>query len=203
LIKNIIFDLGNVLVNVEYERFINRILADGVTEKQYKDFFKGANYRLLGYESGEISTKQFADKCIKGLGLKMSSNEFSYSFNDMFTEITEMSRLVKKLADEKKYGLFLLSNTSPLHFEYIKQNFGFVNLLHKFALSYELKALKPDEVIYEKTISHLGIIPEESLFIDDLPENCEAAQKSGFKTICYDKSDHNGFIKQFEKFVNL
>lgn len=203
MIKNIIFDLGNVLVNVEYERFINRILDDGVTEKQYKDFFKGANYRLLGYESGVISTEQFVDKCVSGLSLKMPVGEFSDAFNDMFTEITEMSALVKKLAEEGKFNLFLLSNTSPLHFEYIKQNFSYVNLLQKFALSYELKSLKPDDEIYEKTISHLGIVPEESLFIDDLPENCNAANRFGIKTICYDKTDHNGFIKQFEKFVNL
>lgn len=203
MIKNIIFDLGNVLVNVEYERFIKKILAAGVTEKQYTDFFKGASYRLLGYESGEISTEQFVKKCISGLSLKMSEAEFSGSFNDMFTGITEMSRLVKKLSDERKYGLFLLSNTSPLHFEYIKQNFGYVNLLHKFALSYELRSLKPDDEIYEKTISHLGIVPEESLFIDDLPENCIAANKFGIKTICYDKSNHADFRKQFDEFLNL
>lgn len=203
MIKNIIFDLGNVLVNVEYERFINRILDDGVTEKQYKDFFKGANYRLLGYESGEITTEEFIRKCATGLSLKMSGDEFIEDFNDMFSEIERMSALVKKLANGGKYNLFLLSNTSPLHFEYIKQNFSYVNLLQKFALSYELKSLKPDDEIYEKTISHLGIVPEESLFIDDLPENCEAANKFGIKTICYDKTDHNGFIKQFEKFVNL
>jgi glucose-1-phosphatase len=201
LIKNIIFDLGNVLVNVEYERFINKILASGVTEERYKDFFKGANYRLLGYESGEITTEQFAKKCIEGLSLKMSLNEFSDSFNDMFSEISEMSRLVKELAESGKYGLFLLSNTSPLHFEYILKNYSYVNLLHKFALSYELKALKPNDEIYERTISHLNIDPEESLFIDDLPENCEAANEFGIKTICYDKSNHDDFRKQFDELL--
>lgn len=203
MIKNIIFDLGNVLVNVEYERFINKVLASGVTEERYKDFFKGANYRLLGYESGEITTEQFAQRCIDGLSLKMSISEFSESFNDMFSEINEMSSLVKELAESGKYGLYLLSNTSPLHFEYIKENYSYVNLLHKFALSYELKALKPDDEIYERTISHLSIDPEESLFIDDLPENCEAAKKFGIRTICYDKKDHDSFLKNFVKDTSL
>lgn len=203
MIKNIIFDLGNVLVNVEYERFINKVLASGVTEERYKDFFKSANYRLLGYESGEITTEQFAQRCIDGLSLKMSISEFSESFNDMFSEINEMSSLVKELAESGKYGLYLLSNTSPLHFEYIKENYSYVNLLHKFALSYELKALKPDDEIYERTISHLSIDPEESLFIDDLPENCEAAKKFGIRTICYDKKDHDSFLKNFVKDTSL
>src|SRR5690349_7507861 len=54
MIRNIIFDLGNVLVNVEYERFQKKIYESGVDEARYMDFFKGGNYRLLGYESGDI-----------------------------------------------------------------------------------------------------------------------------------------------------
>ena len=197
MIKNIIFDLGNVLVNVEYERFINKLLSAGVTEETYSNFFKGGNYRLLGYESGEISSEEFITKCLAGLNLKMERNDFANAFNDMFSEIIPTKSLVKKLSGEGKYDLFLLSNTSPLHFEYIKKKYDYVNLLSKFALSYELKSLKPDDIIYERTIEYLEIIPEESVFIDDLIENCDAANKFGIKTICYDKNDHAKFEKEF------
>lgn len=203
MISSIIFDLGNVLVNVEYERFRQKIYRNGVSEERYNGFFKGAEYRILGYEAGEISTEEFISRCIRELGLKMSDEEFSFAFNDMFSEISEMKSLVSELASIGKHNLFLLSNTSPLHFEHIKKNFGFVNLLHKFALSYELKSLKPDAIIYERTTRHLGIDPEESLFIDDLRENCEAAEKFGFKTINYDKKNHGEFTKQFDRIVDL
>ncbi len=201
MIKNIIFDLGNVLVNVEYERFINKLKAYGVTDETYSNFFKGGSYRLLGYESGDIKTEEFITKCLDGLKLKMEPNDFSDAFNDMFSEIEPMSELVRDLADEGEYKLFRLSNTSPLHFEFIKQEYDYVNLLHKFALSYELNSLKPEEKIYQRTIEHLGIIPEETVFIDDLQENCRAASKFGIKTICYDKNDHDMFERQFDKLV--
>ncbi len=202
MIRNVIFDLGNVLVNVEYERFINAICSNGVSKEAYMNFFKGGNYRLLGYEAGEITTVEFIEKCRTGLGLKMSDEDFASSFNDMFTEIPEMSKLVRMLAAGAKHNLFLLSNTSPLHFEYIKKRFDYVNQLDKFALSYELKSLKPDDEIYERTINHLGVYPNESLFIDDLPENCMAAEKFGFKTICYDKNDHTKFELEFAQILN-
>lgn len=201
MIKNIIFDLGNVLVSVEYEKFINKLLAKGVTEETYSNFFKGGNYRLLGYEAGEITSDEFITKCLNGLNLDMERNDFADAFNDMFREIEPMSSLVRELSENKKYNLYLLSNTSPLHFEYIKKKYDYVNLLNKFALSYELKALKPDDDIYLKTIEHLNIIPEESVFIDDLPENCSAANKFGIRTICYDKNDHAKFEKELSQIL--
>ncbi len=202
MIRNIIFDLGNVLVNVEYERFIEKLVNRGVSRDTYGNFFKGGSYRVLGYESGEITSEEFITKCLEGLKLDMKRSEYADAFNDMFSEIKPMSRLLRKLKEENKYRLFLLSNTSPLHFEYIKQKYEYVNLLEKFALSYELKCLKPDDIIYERTINHLGVIPEESIFIDDLQENCDAAGKHGIKTICYDKNDHSAFEKQFHMLLN-
>jgi len=201
LVRNIIFDLGNVLVNVEYERFREKLYDNSVSKERYNNFFLDGNYRLLGYEAGHISTNEFIRRCIKGLDLKMSHEEFGNAFNEMFSEITHMSSLIRKLHNDGIYNLFLLSNTSPLHFEYIKQNYDYVNLLHKFGLSYELKSLKPDKEIYERAIEHLGINPNESLFIDDLEENCESAEKFGIKTICYDKNNHTDFLKIFDSII--
>lgn len=203
MIRSIIFDLGNVLVNVEYERFRKKLFEQSVTKETYDNFFLDGNYRLLGYEAGTIDTSEFTRRCIEGLKLSMKDDEFAWAFNDMFSEITPMKEIVQKLAQQGNYNLFLLSNTSPLHFEYIKQNYDFVNLLHKFGLSYELKSLKPEDVIYERAIQHLQVKPEETVFIDDLKENCEAAEKFGIKTICYDKKNHSDFLSKFNKIVNL
>lgn len=202
MIKNIIFDLGNVLVDVQYERFREKIYAANVTSSTYNNFFLDGNYRLLGYEAGEIGTDEFVLRCKKGLNLDITDEDFRNAFNDMFAEISPMKETVIKLAEEGKHGLFLLSNTSPLHFDYIKKNFGFVNLLHKFGLSYELRSLKPEEIIYTRAIEHFAVSPEECLFIDDLEENCLAAEKFGIRTIVYDKHNHDDFVIKFEKFIN-
>ncbi|MCI0450432.1 MAG: HAD family phosphatase [Chlorobi bacterium] len=203
MIRNIIFDLGNVLVNVEYERFRNRLLEHNVTKETYDNFFLNGNYRLLGYEAGAITTDEFIKKCLNGLNLKMSVNEFARAFNNMFSEIRPMSEIVRQLVSEGNYNLFLLSNTSPLHFEHAKENFGYINLFHKFGLSYELKSLKPEKEIYERAVKYFNVKPDESLFIDDLKENCEQAERFGIKTINYDKTNHNGFVEQFNKFIKL
>lgn len=191
-----------MLVNVEYERFRYKMYDINVSEETYNNFFEGAQYRILGYEAGEITTEEFAYRCINELGLKMTNDEFADAFNDMFSEITEMSTLVKGLAENRNHDLFLLSNTNPLHFAHIKKNYEYVNLLHDFALSYELKALKPDDVIYERTIAHLGVVPGESLFTYDLKENCDAAEKFGFNTINYRKNDHKEFLRRFETLIS-
>jgi len=202
VIKNIIFDLGNVLVDVNYEGFRNK-LCTGISEDVYDNFFLNGNYRLLGYESGMITSDEFVSKCIGELKLEMSRDEFIGSFNNMFTEITPMKELLLKLADERRHNLFLLSNTSPLHFDFVKKEFSYVNRLHKFGLSYELKSLKPEAEIYEKAINHFGVKPEESLFIDDLPENCSGAESFGIRTIVYNKHDHRNFEKEFDKFLRM
>src|SRR5258705_550007 len=115
MIRSIIFDLGNVLVDVNYDKFKKRIMADGVSDEQYNSFFIGGKYLKMGYESGRITTAEFTEKCITSLGLKMSASEFSDAFNDVFSKINPMSELVRKLKTEKKHNLYLLSNTSPLH----------------------------------------------------------------------------------------
>lgn len=201
MIKNIIFDLGNVLVNVEYERFRKKITEQTGDEK-YDGFFKGESYRLLGYEAGSISTDEFISRCIRELELDMTHNEFAHVFNDIFSEIKPMRDLLTDLKNRNKFNLYLLSNTSPLHFEHIKENFYYVNLLDRHALSYELKALKPEREIYERAIEFLDIMPEESLFIDDLEENCRAAEETGITSICYDKKDHTKFLIHFNKIIS-
>ncbi|HEY3250940.1 MAG TPA: HAD family phosphatase [Ignavibacteria bacterium] len=202
MIKNIIFDLGNVLVDVQYERFRKVICSKNVTEKQYDDFFLNGNYRIMGYESGKINTGEFVSTCINGLNLRMSEQDFSNAFNDMFEEITPMKELVLKLSRDKSHNLFLLSNTSPLHFEHAIKRFDFINSLHSFGLSYELKSLKPEKEIYERAINQFGVNPAECLFIDDLAENCASAEKFGIKTIVYDKKNHEAFVPKFEKLIH-
>jgi len=199
LIKNVIFDLGNVLVDVHYDEFREKIYNNNVSKEAYDNFFLDGNYRLIGYEAGMISTDEFISRCINGLQLNMTRDEFIESFNNMFTEITPMKEFVTALSEERKYSLFLLSNTSPLHWQYAKRKFDFLNLFDKFGLSYELKSLKPEKEIYEKAIKHFGVNAEECLFIDDLSENCIAAEKLGIKTIVYDKSYHSGFEKIFHE----
>lgn len=194
MIKNIIFDLGNVLVGVDFEKSRKLLISAGLDEKKLNKFFSLKTRK--SYESGKISTSEFLRMAYYGLGKKVSKAKLKILFTDMFAEITEMKKFLQKLQKGKKYRLFLLSNTNPLHFNYTRKNFPYINLVDKFILSYKLGFTKPDRRIYKTLLERYKLLPEESLFIDDLKINCLAAEKFGIKTILY--KNYPAFIKQFK-----
>ena len=108
-----------------------------------------------------------------------------------------MKKFLKSLVQKNKYKLFILSNTNPLHFSYGRRKFKYINLVDKFILSYKLKMIKPDKKIFRTVIEKYKLVPSETLFVDDLKENCLAAEDTGMKTICY--RNYRTFIKQFKK----
>lgn len=116
----------------------------------------------------------------------------------MFTQNQLMKKFLIQLHGKQSYNLILLSNTNPIHFDYIRRRFSYVNLFNNFALSYELRMLKPDTRIYDRIAVLYNLRPYESLFIDDLEENCLAASKSGLNVINY--TDFKAFLIQVNKY---
>ena len=172
--------------------------SDGVDEQKYMAYFTRENYRNIGYESGRISTDEFIKKCTSDLNLKVTAKEFEDAFNDVFSELKPMTSLLKNLASDGRYDLFLLSNTSPLHFDFIRDRYKFIEHFYKLGLSYELKAIKPEPEIYSRAIDYFGIInTSESVFIDDLEENCKGARAFGIHAIQYNQNNHPEFEKTF------
>jgi len=112
-----------------------------------------------------------------------------------------MKKLLAKISKNGDFRLYLLSNTNAVHFNYIRREFPYVNLLHKFGLSYKLGYLKPDVRIYKQFIQRFKIKPEESLFIDDLETNCSSARDFGFNVIHY--KGYDNFIEQFNKKLKI
>ncbi len=194
MIKNIVFDLGNVLVRVDFGKSRKLLIAAGVDEKSLDRFFSLKTRKA--YESGKISTPEFLRMAYNGLAKKVSKAKLKILFSDMFVEIPEMKKFLKHLHNKKKYRLFLLSNTNPLHFNYIKVNFPYINLVNTFILSYKLGFTKPDRRIYKTVIEKYELIPGETLFIDDMEINCRTAEKFGIKTILY--QNYSSFMKQFK-----
>jgi epoxide hydrolase-like predicted phosphatase len=197
VIKNIIFDLGNVLVHVDFAKSRRLLLSAGVKEKDFKRFFTKKNRR--SFELGKITTNEFMDLAYYKLGKKVSKARLKLLFTDMFCEITEMKEFLQNLSKRKKYRLFLMSNTNPLHFNYAQNHFPYIKLFDVFILSYRMKMVKPDKRLFKAVINKYNLVPEETLFIDDLEENCRAAGDTGLKTICY--KNYRTFVKQFEKIV--
>ena len=102
-----------------------------------------------------------------------------------------MERTILGLKDQ--FPLFLLSNTSDLHLEYLKLNFEVLQHFVDGVYSFRARCAKPGRKIYETAIRQFGLKPENTAYIDDLPPNVDAASELGFKAILYDLTKHDEF----------
>ena len=181
MIKNIIFDFGDVFINLDKQATYKELAKLGVTEvtEEMMEMY----YR---YETGAITTNEFVDFfhnkfAIPKEDLKRAWNAILLDFPD------HRFNFIKKLADKKEYRLFLLSNTNDLHISWIQNDWGgelytiFKDCFEQFYLSHEINLRKPNRTIYDFVLEENTLIPEETIFIDDTLENTEAAKKLGIK----------------------
>jgi len=199
-IKNILFDLGNTLVY-----FDHNIFFDGVAriEKKYnvnnfRDYIK-SNKLDLKLATSKITHRKVYDLLKKEFNIKTSFSDFIHIHNDVFWENTNMKGFLSKISNDKRFELFILSNTDCEHIKFVNKNFPYINVIKRRVLSYKVKLIKPDRRIFKYTIKKFNLNTKETLFIDDLKENVFTAKDLGFKAIHY--TAHDSFLKQFNKII--
>ena len=186
--KNIIFDLGNVLVKLNPEGCIGAFKAIGMGELVDTNPQSEGMKLMSKLGVGMITTEEFCEAARKLTGTDVTNEEIIDAANKMLVEIPDEKK--KRLLQLKKagYRLFLLSNTIDIHWDYcvehlfLYQNHGVEDYFEHCFLSQRMHLAKPDAHIYEEVIRQATIHPDETLFIDDLKENCEAAEKLGIHT---------------------
>ncbi|MCH7955810.1 MAG: HAD family phosphatase [Candidatus Marinimicrobia bacterium] len=185
LIEVIVFDLGGVIVNVNFKSPLGVLFDNsGAPENTIRD---DSNISKLTrqYDKGEISAIDFHQKIIEHLGIELSFDEFRRASNEAIEAgDSGMDNLVKTLST--KYQLAILSNTNPVHFEHIKENYPIIGLFEHISVSYEMGAIKPDAEAYEKLMLATSKLPSQHLFIDDRIENISAAREIGMDGIHYE-----------------
>lgn len=137
----------------------------------------------MRYETGLLTTDEFYREAVRQTGLNVSRELFGGAYNGIFTPIPSTIELIRRL--KPLYKLGLLSNTSEWHFEYGIKPVEIFPLFDAVTLSYEVKALKPDEKIYRDALSKLGMDASACVYIDDLVENAAAAGRLGMHAIHY------------------
>lgn len=179
MIKNIIFDFGDIFINLDKQATYRELKKLGVPHISDEMTIVARQY-----EKGIISTQEFTNFFSSQLGISVS--ELIVAWNSILLNFPrERFLFLKELYESKKYRLFLLSNTNELHMSWIQQNWGFnkymefKNCFEKFYLSHEIKLRKPNKEIYEFALKENNLIAEETLFIDDLEENTAAASALG------------------------
>ena len=186
--KNIIFDLGNVLVKLNPEGCIGAFKAIGMGELVDSNPQSEGMKLMSKLGVGMITTEEFCEAARKLTGTDVTNEEIIDAANKMLVEIPDDKK--ERLLQLKKagYRLFLLSNTIDVHWDYCVEhlfpylNHGVEDYFEYCFLSQRMHLAKPNACIYEEVIRQANIHPDETLFIDDLKENCEAAEKLGIHT---------------------
>ena len=179
MIKNIIFDYGDVFINLDKQATYKELAKLGVTE--VSEEMMQVYYQ---YEMGLLTTDEFVgffhDK------FAIDKAKLIDAWNAILLDFP-LHRLdfIKTLAASKKYRLFLLSNTNELHINWIKNDWGmplyneFKACFEQFYLSHEVNLRKPNANIFEFVLQENNLIAEETIFIDDTKENTDAAAALG------------------------
>lgn len=186
--KNIIFDLGGVLLDIDYQKTIDAFEDQGLThfEAMFSQFKADELFAKL--ETGHISEAAFYAAVKERATIPLSNEQIDHAWNALILNFRVNSlEVLEKLSAE--YKLYLLSNTNSIHLKCFKEMFtretGKPTLDAYFTKSWysnEVGLRKPSAGIYEFVLQDENLEAEETLFIDDTWINIEAAQKLGFKT---------------------
>lgn len=179
MIKNIIFDFGDIFINLDKPATLRELAKLGVT-----DISESMMKVYHQYEMGLISTDEFVGYFHNEFGI--AKEDLIRSWNAILLDFPkERLQFIKELSASKKYRLFLLSNTNDLHISWIQNDWGselyneFKNCFEQFYLSHEIHFRKPNADIYEFVLQENNLVAEETLFIDDTKENTDSANELG------------------------
>jgi HAD superfamily hydrolase (TIGR01509 family) len=183
--KFIYFDLGRVLVDFDAADMCRQV-ADvaGTTPNRVHDviFDNGLQSR---YERGQISTREFYEAFCQRTGTRPDFDALMLAASDIFELIPSMAPVVSTI-HRAGHRLGLLSNTCEAHFELCRRKFDRVlGLFEVYALSYEMKASKPEPAIFLGAAELAGVRPEDIFFTDDIPAHVAGAREVGFDAVQY------------------
>lgn len=184
MIKNIVFDLGNVLVEFQPKDYMKRL---GFHDQEIEDLFIiiFKDKRWSEFDRGTIKIEEYTQ------ALCTEHPEYADKITQMFSGNWTANFLKPKEASiqflldaSEHYKIFVLSNVSEYVLTYVK-GLGFWDKVSGGTYSYDVRCLKPDPEIYQRFLSDNNVIPSECLFLDDLPANIEAAKAAGMNGIVF------------------
>ena len=199
MLKNYIFDLGGVLLDIRMKNAYERFVALGLPPAELEP--GGSAYKLMeDYQLGYVTTAEFcqqiASKCTSGSNTRCAASpttprDIEEAWNSICLGVADrkLQALRRLRKTEGVANVSLLSNTNELHWQCCCQNWFNANgnrledFFDKIFLSQELHLQKPDPEIFKTAIRELGASPAETIFLDDSPINTAAAAACGLQTL--------------------
>jgi len=187
--KAIIFDLGGVILNIDYHKTSNAFKALGVNNFDALYSQAKQNQIFNNIETGKISPDEFRTYLKRQIKIPINDYQIDTAWNAMLLDLPKPRvNLLRQLRN--RYPIFLYSNTNAIHLQafqnIIKQSYGKAGLLEdlfvKTYYSHELGMRKPNRKGFEYILHQNGLTAEKTLFIDDSAQHIEGAKSVGLKT---------------------
>ncbi|BCN28779.1 HAD family hydrolase [Anaeromicropila herbilytica] len=182
MIRNIVFDIGNVLTHFRWKEYLEELNFT----KEIRDHVANATVKHAIWNEFDRGVREDEDiirECISHAPeYEKEVQLFFDNITRIVTEYDYAAPLIKSLKD-LGYKVYLLSNYPKTPFQYAMKNFSFFPFIDGKVISYEVKQIKPQAEIYHTLLNQYDLAPTETVFIDDKLENVEAANKIGIHTI--------------------
>ncbi|WP_316747127.1 HAD family phosphatase [Pedobacter gandavensis] len=193
-IKNIIFDYGNVIFEIDFKRAQKALIQLGI--ENIEDFFAHKSHHDIfnNFETAAISPAEFRAGIREASSNKdITDEQIDAAWNSLLIGVPEnVHETLLKVKD--KYRTFLLSNTNEIHYnwilDYLKREFDMPDnsgLFEKAYYSQKMFLRKPHVEIFEQVLKENNLNPEETLFIDDSPQHLVGAKAAGMQTLLMTK----------------
>jgi FMN phosphatase YigB (HAD superfamily) len=188
-IKVVLFDLGRVLMHIDFEAFPNGLGL--FTKEQRAPYDAPLKPFIRLYEEGKMTTEEFLDGLYAIFDCRFPHEQLLEAFNGI---IVEDNAAIIPFVEEikKKYHIAVLSNTCECHWKKVEDISSILRMFppENIFTSFGIGVMKPDRKIYEAVCASLHVRSEEILFIDDLPENVRGAVDAGMRGIIFRDVEH-------------
>lgn len=200
-VKAIIFDLGGVVIDLDFSNFYNKIISQSPLNKPQTpimlEFFRQSDM----YHQGKMTDDEFYQLACDLLQVCMlNQSEFFDAFNSIISGYnSNVSEIIKRIRESNQYKLIALSNVNSSHWDYIlNKKWDFINWFDELILSHETHLIKPNPKVFEYAIKKAGCKPEQILYIDDGLNNIRSAIELGIIGIKFINSEE--LLEELKKF---
>ncbi|MCH2511729.1 MAG: hypothetical protein DSY79_03650 [Chloroflexi bacterium] len=185
--KTIIFDLGGVLVHLDWVKVCASLT--GLSDQSYDAVMKEVQNGPIVEASmlGHLAPREFHRSLCAKIGIDVPFDRFVDIWSGLLSADEAMESFVKELGAD--HHLVLASNTDATHFAYSREHFSVVQAFDRFFLSYEMGLLKPDPAYFHHVLYGLWASPANCIFIDDRPENVRSARNLGIIGLVFESID--------------
>lgn len=192
-----LYDIGRVLLDFDFESSLVRLLPPGIPDAAKR--LARLLERKDAFEGGAVPPDEYVAWALGVLGSSATAAEFRSAWQRIFTPNPPMWECVRRLS-AGGHRLILFSNTNAIHCPWVFEAYPEFALFDEAVLSFEVGCIKPERAIYQHAVDSHELIPDATLYIDDLPQNIATGREFGFHCWQYDLNDHPAFERWLATF---